>query len=67
LYVDVRGADYTQVNSVFPNSTIGTTHELRENVVRVGVNYKFNWGGALTQGGHPRVACAEVLEASLQA
>jgi opacity protein-like surface antigen len=45
LYVDVPGTSFTSVNSnpvAFPNSTIAHTHgDLTENIVRVGVNYKF--------------------------
>jgi hypothetical protein len=45
LYVDVPGTSFTSVNSnpvAFPNSTIAHTHgDLTENIVRIGVNYKF--------------------------
>jgi outer membrane immunogenic protein len=45
LYVDMPGTSFTSVNSnpvVFPNSTITYTHgDLKENIARVGVNYKF--------------------------
>jgi outer membrane immunogenic protein len=45
LYVDVPGTSFISTNSnpvAFPNATITHTHgDLKENIVRVGVNYKF--------------------------
>jgi outer membrane immunogenic protein len=48
LFVDILGPDFTQVNALFPLATIGTTHELKENIVRAGLNYRLNWGGPVT-------------------
>jgi outer membrane immunogenic protein len=45
LYVDMPGTSFTSVNinpALFPSSTITHTHgDLKENIARVGVNYKF--------------------------
>ena len=42
LYVDIQGPGYTQTTPALALSTINTSHGLRENIVRVGINYHFN-------------------------
>jgi outer membrane immunogenic protein len=46
LYVDIKGPDGSGINNLFapPVGTIAFSHDLREHVFRVGLNYKF--GGA---------------------
>jgi outer membrane immunogenic protein len=42
LYVDLPGTTFTSVNPSFPVSFITNTHgDLKENIVRVGANFKF--------------------------
>ncbi len=42
LYVDVPGTTLNSVSLVAPGASIAHTHgDLKENIVRVGVNYKF--------------------------
>jgi outer membrane immunogenic protein len=53
LYVDLGSATSTSTSIVtatglpiaLPNNTITHNHDLTENIVRVGLNYKLNWAG----------------------
>jgi outer membrane immunogenic protein len=48
LHVDLGTISYTSNNGnvvVFPFSTIVHDHRLTEDIARVGVNYRFGWGG----------------------
>jgi outer membrane immunogenic protein len=41
LYVDLGSVNYTSLNSVTVGATINHDHRLTENLVRVGINYRF--------------------------
>jgi outer membrane immunogenic protein len=41
LYVDLGSVNYTSVNSAVPTATINHDHRITENIVRVGLNYRF--------------------------
>lgn len=51
LYVDLGSVTSTSTAIItatglpVPNATITHNHDLTENIVRVGLNYKFNWAG----------------------
>jgi outer membrane immunogenic protein len=48
LYVDLGSVTNVSVNTFNPNpanpTSITHTHNLREQIARVGLNYRFNWG-----------------------
>jgi outer membrane immunogenic protein len=48
LYVDLGSAGFNSANNLFPASTAANNAHLKENVVRVGVNYKFGGATAMT-------------------
>jgi outer membrane immunogenic protein len=44
LYVDLGNVTYTSIGSINPANSIRHEHRFTENIARVGVNYKFDWG-----------------------